>query len=515
MHHALLHHRADLTTIATWAMFSRGLEPEFPASVLQQLDTITGPAQEADSHIHDLTDLPWCSIDNDDSRDLDQLTVGEALPHGRVRLWVAVADVDALVVQGSPIDAHARLNTTSVYTSARVFPMLPERLCHDLTSLNPDAQRLAVVCEMDFSEDGLLTGFRLYRARVRNKAQLAYDAVSAWIEDRGELPAAAVRVEGMDAQLHLQDTLAQKLRVLRRAQGSLEFETFQPHALFEGERITDIRLQAHNRARQLIEEFMIATNGCTARFLAEQGKASLRRVVRSPERWLRIVQVAQDYGVTLPQTPDARALEAFLAQQHQLDPLRFPDLSLVIVKLMGSGEYIVEEPHGEPTGHFGLAVQDYMHSTAPNRRYPDLITQRLIKAALAGSKPPYSKSELVELAYHCTAQEDAAQKVERQVRKSEAALLLHHRIGQRFDGLVTGINTSGSWVRIFSPPAEGRLIGPLPELKVGQTLQVKLVSTSVERGFIDFSIASPCESIHHLPHPLAQGSLPAQQALRQ
>ena len=294
---------------------------------------------------------------------------------------MAVADVDALVRKDSPIDAHARHNTTSVYTSARVFPMLPERLCHDLTSLNPGTDRLAVVCEMDFSDDALLTGFALYRARVRNKAQLAYDAVSAWLEDQGELPAAAARVAGMEAQLHLQDALAQKLRVLRRAQGSLELETFQPHALFDGERITDIRLQMHNRARQLIEEFMIATNGCTARFLAEQGTPSLRRVVRSPERWLRIVEVAQALGVALPKTPDARALEAFLARQHRQDPLRFPDLSLVIVKLMGSGEYVVEEPQGEPIGHFGLAVQDYMHSTAPNRRYPDLVTQRLLKAA--------------------------------------------------------------------------------------------------------------------------------------
>ena len=489
MRRALAHHRTDLTTIATWAMFSRGLQPEFPPAVQQQLTRLTGPAQEADSRIRDLTALPWCSIDNDDSRDLDQLTVGEALPHGRARLFVAVADVDALVKKGSPIDAHARLNTTSVYTSARVFPMLPERLCHDLTSLNPDADRLALVCEMEFSEDGLLTKDLIYRARVRNKAQLAYDAVAAWIEAKGELPAAAHRVSGMDVQLRLQDALAQKLRVLRRAEGSLEFETFQPRALFDGERITDIRLQPQNRARQLIEEFMIATNGCTARFLAAQGTASLRRVVRSPERWLRIVEVAQDYGVALPKAPDAKALEAFLARQHRLDPLRFPDLSLVIVKLMGSGEYVVERPQGEPIGHFGLAVQDYMHSTAPNRRYPDLITQRLLKAALAGEKPPYSLAELVELADHCTAQEDAAQKVERQVRKSEAALLLHDRIGQRFDALVTGINPSGTWVRIFEPPAEGRLMGDLPELRVGQLLRVKLVSTSVERGFIDFVLA--------------------------
>lgn len=489
MRHVLSNHRTNLSTIAAWAMFSRGLEPEFPDAALKQLSQFSGPAQEADSSIRDLTGLPWCSIDNDDSRDLDQLTAIQPLNKGAMRVFVAVADVDGLVKKGSPIDEHARLNTTAVYTSARVFFMLPERLCTDLTSLNPDENRLAVVNEMTFSDDGILVESSIYRAVVRNKCKLAYDAVSAWIEGEGELPEPARCVVGMNTQLRMQDELAQKLRVLRRAQGSLEFETFQPRALFEGDRITDIRQQPQNRARQLIEELMIATNGCTARFLATQGSASLRRVVRSPERWLRIVEVAQDYGTALPHEPDGQALETFLAEQHKADPLRFPDLSLVIVKLMGSGEYVVERPHGPPIGHFGLAVQDYMHSTAPNRRYPDLITLRLLKAALAGTKPPYTDDELDALAAHCTAQEDAAQKVERQVRKSEAALLLHDRIGQRFDGLITGTGEKGTWVRIFTPPAEGRLKGELPTVRVGQKVRVRLVSTSVERGFVDFVMA--------------------------
>lgn len=486
MRRVLSNHRADLSTIASLAMFSRGLEPEFPDAVQKQLSRISAAASESDPSIRDLTGLPWCSIDNDDSRDLDQLTAIEPLVKGEVRVFVAVADVDALVKKGSAIDAHARHNTTSVYTSARVFPMLPERLSTDLTSLNPDADRLALVNQMDFSDDGILVSSSICRAVVRNKVQLAYDAVSAWIEGDTELPEAARQIRGMNTQLRLQDELAQKLRVLRRAQGSLEFETFQPRALFEGDRIADIRQQPQNRARQLIEEFMIATNGCTARFLAAQGSASLRRVVRSPERWLRIAEVAQTYGTTLPRQPDGKALEAFLAERHQADPLRFPDLSLVIVKLMG---YVVERPAGPPIGHFGLAVQDYMHSTAPNRRFPDLITLRLLKAALAGVQSPYSDDELDALALHCTGQEDAAKKVERQVRKSEAALLLHERIGQRFDALVTGTGDKGSWVRIFEPPAEGRLKGDLPALRVGQSLRVKLVSTSVERGFIDFVLA--------------------------
>ena len=488
MRHTLSNHRADLSTIASWAMFSRGLLPEFSAAVKRQVSALKGPALESGDDIRDLTHLLWCSIDNDDSRDLDQLTCIEPLRQGQVRVLVAIADVDALVKKDSPIDQHARANTTSVYTSAVVFPMLPERLCTDLTSLNPDVDRMALVNDMTFSEDGILVNASIYRARVRNKAQLAYDAVSAWIDGTGELPEAARRVPGMHTQLRLQDELAQKLRVLRRAEGSLEFETFQPKALFEGDRIADIRQQVQNRARQLIEEFMIVTNGCTARFLATHGQVSLRRVVRSPERWMRIVQVAQEYGVDLPHEPDGQALEAFLASQHQLDPLRFPDLSLVIIKLMGSGEYVVERSHSPQAGHFGLAVRDYMHSTAPNRRFPDLITLRLIKAVLAGTRAPYASSELDELAAHCTAQEDAAQKVERQVRKSEAALLLHACIGQRFDGVITGSGDKGTWVRIFQPPAEGRLIQAPSRLKVGQAVKVQLVSTSVERGFIDFAL---------------------------
>jgi exoribonuclease II len=488
MNHALTNHRTNLATIAAWAMFSRGLEPEFPRAVQQQVAQLQGPAVETGPGIYDLTRSLWFSIDNDDSRDLDQLSLSEPLPGGGLRIFVAVADVDALVKKGTPVDAHAQLNTTSVYTSARIFPMLPERLSTDLTSLNQDEDRLAIVSEMDFSVDGALVRSTIYRALVRNKAQLAYDAVSAWMEGESDLPEAARRVAGVEAQLRAQDSMAQKMRLLRRAEGSLEFETFQPRAQFDGERITGIGQQLQNRARQLIEELMIATNGCTARYLAAQGGVALRRVVRSPERWLRIVEVAQGYGVHLPEQPDGKALEAFLARQHREDPLRFPDLSLVIVKLMGSGEYVVERPSGPPIGHFGLAVRDYMHSTAPNRRFPDLITLRLLKAALSGAKPPYSVAELAELAMHCTAQEDAAQKVERQMRKSEAALLLHSRIGQRFDGLVTGVSDSGVWVRIFEPPVEGRLMGDLPELKVGKSVRVRLVSTSVERGFIDFAL---------------------------
>lgn len=490
MHTNHPHHRSDLVRLAIRAMSERGLEPEFSRRVEQQLAAITGPGRESGAAIHDLRDLLWCSLDNDDSLDLDQLTACEVLDHGTVRLWVAIADVDALVKKGTPIDEHALINTTSVYTSARIFPMLPERLSTDLTSLNFDEDRLALVTEMVFNADASLAGATVYRARVRNKAKLAYDAVSAWIDGDSALPAAAAAVPGIEAQLRTQDLLAQQLRVRRHLAGSLELETFQPRAVFDGEQVVDIRQQVQNRARQLIEEVMIATNGCTARYLATKGGASLRRVVRSPERWLRIVALAEEYGETLPADPDSKALEAFLAKRHQADPLRFPDLSLVIVKLMGSGEYVVETPGGPPIGHFGLAVRDYTHSTAPNRRFPDLITSRLLKAALLDKPPPYSNAELGELAAHCTQQEDAAQKVERRMRKSEAALLLESRIGQRFDAIVTGSTTDGIWVRIFSPPADGKLVRGATSLKVGDKLHVKLVATNVERGFIDFVTAA-------------------------
>ena len=480
--------RSDLVRIATEVMSERGLEPEFAAGVQQQLSLIAGPATDAGSRIRDLTALLWCSLDNDDSLDLDQLTVCELLADGAVKILVAVSDVDALVKKGSAIDEHAWINTTSVYTSARVFPMLPVRLSTDLTSLNPGQDRLAVVTEMTVAADASITHSTLYRATVRNQAKLAYDAVAAWIDGVGALPEAARAVPGLDLQLRTQDAVAQRLRAKRQAQGALQFETFQPRAVFEGERVVDIEQQVQNRARQLIEELMVATNECTARFLASGGGASLRRVVRSPERWLRIAEVAKSFGESLPNEPSSLALAEFLARRHQADPLRFPDLSLVIVKLMGRGEYVVEHPGATPIGHFGLALRDYTHSTAPNRRFPDLITSRMLKGMLAGTQPPYSLAELEALALHCTQQEDAAQKVERRVRKSEAALLLESHVGQQFDAIVTGRSISDTWVRIFTPPVEGKLVARVPTLEVGQRIRVKLVSTDVGRGFVDFVV---------------------------
>ena len=482
------HHysRKDIARIATNAMVERGLEPEFSPAVIKQLDKINAPGEDQDPNIFDLTDLLWCSLDNDDSRDLDQLTVAEELKNGLIKIFVAIADVDAVVKKDTPIDQHAKMNAASIYTSARIFPMLPEKLSTNLTSLNPDEDRLAIVVEMVIDKEGFVTSPHVYRAKVRNKAQLAYDAISDWIDGKIPPPEALAKVNGMAEQLQIQDKTAQVIRKRRRAQGSLDLEIFEPKAIFEGERVVGIVQQVQNRGRQLIEEFMIATNECTAKFLAAQGHSSLRRVVRSPEKWLRIVELAKRYGESLPSQPNSKALSIFLARQHQSDPIRFPDLSLVIVKLMGSGEYVVERPNAEPVGHFGLAVRDYTHSTAPNRRYPDLITLRMIKSALQQKKPAYSNDELELLAAHCSSQEDAARKVERRVRKSEAALVLSSHINQTFDAIVTGKSITATWVRIFDMPVEGMLSDGLPDLEVGRKLRVKLVSTNVEKGFIDF-----------------------------
>ena len=482
------HHysRKDIARIATHAMVERGLEPEFSPAVMQQVDKINAPGEDLDPNIFDLTELLWCSLDNDDSRDLDQLTVAEELKNGLIKIFVAIADVDAVVKKDTPIDQHAKMNAASIYTSARIFPMLPEKLSTNLTSLNPDEDRLAIVVEMVIDNEGFVTSPHVYRAKVRNKAQLAYDAISDWIDGKIPPPEALAKVKGMAEQLQIQDKTAQIIRKRRRAQGSLELEIFEPKAIFEGEKVVGIVQQVQNRGRQLIEEFMIATNECTAKFLAVQGHSSLRRVVRSPEKWLRIVELAKRYGESLPSQPNSKALSIFLARQHQSDPIRFPDLSLVIVKLMGSGEYVVERPNAEPVGHFGLAVRDYTHSTAPNRRYPDLITLRMIKSALQQKKPAYSNDELELLADHCSNQEDAARKVERRVRKSEAALVLSSHINQTFDAIVTGKSITATWVRIFDMPVEGLLSDGMPDLEVGRKLRVKLVSTNVEKGFIDF-----------------------------
>jgi ribonuclease R len=486
------HHRAILQNIAHRAMLERGLLPDFSAAALAELDRIQSPvikegAPVSTQHqVRDMRNLLWASIDNDDSRDLDQLTVAEAMPSDKVKILVAIADVDTVVKKGSAIDEHAHTNTTSVYTAAEIFPMLPEKISTDVTSLNYEEDRLAIIVEMVIGADGAVVDSNIYRAWVRNHAKLAYNSLAAWLEGHGDIPGAVAAVKGLEENLRLQDKVAQRMKNLRHIHGALTLETIEAKPVFDGDQIQALEIEEKNRAKEIIEDFMIAANGVTARYLSARKFPSIRRVVRTPRRWERIVEIADEHGSKLPGTPDSKALEEFLIQEKAADPLRFPDLSLAVIKLLGNGEYIAELPEGVAPGHFGLAVKDYAHSTAPNRRYPDLLTQRLLKAVLEGQPVPYSKEELDVLAAHCTAAEDAANKVERQVGKSAAALLLEARIGEQFDSIVTGASEKGTWVRLLSLPVEGKLVQGFAGIDVGDRIRVQLIETNVERGYIDF-----------------------------
>jgi exoribonuclease-2 len=434
-----------------------------------------------------MRDLPWCSIDNDDSLDLDQLSVSAPGPDGATRILVAIADVDALVARDGAIDARARQNTTSVYTPACIFPMLPERLSTNLSSLAFGQDRAAIVVDMLVDAHGLVVESEVYRAIVRNQAKLAYNSVAAWLEGQAPVPRAVASVAGMEEQVRTQDAVAQRLRRSRVERGALDFQTIETRPVFDGDTVRDLAVERDNRARDLIEDFMIAANGATARFLDAKGFPSIRRVVRSPERWDRLEALAAQYGDHLPAEPDSRALADFLARRRAADPVRYPDVSLAVIKLLGAGEYALDPPGEGAPGHFGLAVKDYAHSTAPNRRFPDLLTQRLIKAAAAGAKVPYSEEGLDEIARHCTDMEDEAHKVERLVKKAAAALCLESRVGETFDAIVTGAAKKGTWVRIFHPPIEGRLEQGFAGLDVGDRLRVRLIHTDVQRGYIDFA----------------------------
>jgi VacB/RNase II family 3'-5' exoribonuclease len=483
-----------LRSIARQAMLERGLLPDFSAAALSQANA---PAPAANSlgaaarpgeatTIRDLRDRPWISIDNDDSRDLDQLSVTEALADGASRVLVAIADVDSRVPRDSPIDQHARQNTTSVYTAARIFPMLPERLSTDLTSLGEDQERVALVVDMVIDAGGNVTDSDIYGARVINKAKLAYPSVAAWLDGKGPQPPRVAGTPAIAEQLRLQDSVAQALGRVRHARGALTLQTLETHARFEGDTLSELVPDTKNRAADLIENLMIAANTVAARWLRSRGFAPIRRILRTPRRWDRIVALALEQGEKLPPQPDAPALNAFLEKRHRSDPDHFADLSLSVIKCLGRGEYELESD-GQVPGHFALAIGDYLHSTAPNRRFPDLLNQRLIKAALAGHSAPYAGEELRSLAAHCTRQEDQAAKVERRVAKSAAALLLQSQIGAVFDAIVTGASDKGTWARVVRPPVEGRIVEAFAGLEVGERVRVKLLHTDVARGFIDFA----------------------------
>lgn len=476
----------DLTDIAKRSMLEKKLLPDFPEAVLNELENIEGPAKPDSPHIRDMRNLMWFSLDNDNSKDLDQITFAEKKEDQTYKIYVAVADVDSLVKKGSAIDEYAETNTTSVYTPTKIFAMLPEKLSTDFTSLNENQERLAIVSEVDVSSEGELSNYLVYRAVVKNYAKLAYNGISDWIDGISAVPDHIAKNPEMQAQVKLQDQIAHLLRKYRHQQGALTLQTIEPQAILQDEKVVDVVSVVKNRGRDLIEDFMICANRSSVSFLNTQKIPSLRRVVRIPKRWDRIIEVAKELGETLPAEPDAKALDEFLMKRHQIDPEHFPDLSLTIIKLLGNGEYVVQYPDEEPIGHFSLAVKNYTHSTAPNRRYPDLITQRLIKAAIEGQPRPYQDKELEALAQQCTQKEDDAERVERKMKKVAACVLLSSKINQTFDAIVTGTGPKGTWVRVLQPPVDGKLVTGFEHVDVGDKIKVKLVHVDIEKGFIDF-----------------------------
>ena len=479
----------DLPALAREEMIAHGFTPDFSPEVQRQVAALHAhPAQPApDGAVRDLRSLLWSSIDNDTSRDLDQIEVAERLANGDIRIRIGIADVDGDVPKGSPIDAHAAANCTTVYTGVKNFPMLPDDLSTDLTSLNEHADRLSVVVELTVAADGSVLDGTAYRAVVRNAAQLAYSSVGPWLEQgNGQAPAKVAASPDLQAQLRLQDEAAQKLRAQRHRLGALDLDRSETEPILSDGHVTGIKPRFHNRASELIEDFMVAANGVIARLLRDHRIPSIRRVVKTPERWDRIVELAARTGDSLPPDPDSGALNGFLSKQRAADPVHYADLSLAVVKLMGPGEYVLERPGGPQVGHFALAVQDYTHSTAPNRRFADLVTQRLVKAVLAQQSSPYGDAELDGIARNCTLREDAERKVERAMSKRIAAVAMHGRIGEVFPAVVTGVTPKGTFVRALSPPVEGRLMRGEHGLDVGDQIRVKLLNTDPQRGFIDF-----------------------------
>ena len=483
----------NLVAAAHASMIDHGFNPDFPQGVDSELAAIqansSASASTTPASAKDLRELLWSSIDNDTSKDLDQIEWAELLPDGRIRVLVGVADVDSRVAKGTVIDSHARSETTSVYTGVKVFPMLPTELSEGITSLNENEDRAAIVIEFKVDAQGNASDGAAYRALVRNQAQLAYNSVGAWLEGKGPLPAKVAANPQLAAQLKLQDKAAQAMEGSRFQHGALDLETIETRPVTLGGDVIELARLQKNRATSLIEEFMVAANGVMARTLDSARVASIRRVVRTPKRWERIVELADSLGTTLPAEPDSKALNDFLLAQKGKDPDRFPDLSLAVIKLLGPGEYVLVKPSDPPIGHFGLAVQDYTHSTAPNRRFPDMVAQRLLKALLGKRAQPYSEDDLNAIAQRCTEMENAARKVEREMAKRIAAVVLHPRIGQNFRAVVTGVNQYGTFVRALDPHVEGMLVRGGHGLDVGDRLTVKLINTDPQHGFIDFAAA--------------------------
>jgi exoribonuclease-2 len=480
--------RVDLQAMAKQIMLEHGFEPDFSDAVEKQMASIQPQRSEAASKgARDLRGLLWSSIDNDTSRDLDQIEIVEQLSNGAVKVMIGIADVDAFVPKACPIDDHAAKETTTVYTGVRNFPMLPEALSTGVSSLLESQDRLAMVIEFVAAADGTVNSGTVYRALVQNKAQLTYGGIGAWLEGLAPPPAKVAASSDLMAQLKIQSQVAQALKKERYSHGALNIDTNEVHPILLNDKVVDVAKQEKNLATELIEDFMVAANGVVARLLLNV--SSLRRVVKTPERWDRIVQLAAAHGDRLPPAPDSKALNDFLLLQKQADPDHFADLSLAVIKLIGPGEYVLERPGDPEMGHFGLAVQDYTHSTAPNRRFADVVTQRLLKAQIAGAPNPYSDGELQSIARNCTQKENDARKVEREMTKRLAAVVMSDRIGEVFDAIVTGVTTQGTFVRVLKPRLEGLLEQGRQGLDVGDKLRVRLTRTDIQRGYIDFARA--------------------------
>jgi len=478
----------DLQATAKQIMQEHGFNPDFPPQVAQQLASLKQPTQNsADGNLRDLRHLLWSSIDNDTSRDLDQIEAAEPATDGNVKIMIGIADVDAYVAKQTPIDQHAACETTTVYTGVRNFPMLPEELSTGVTSLLENQDRACIVIEFVVDSEGNLKSSDVYRALVSNKAQLQYNSVGAWLEGTAPAPPKVAGSSELQQQLKMQDTVAQKLKQQRYQHGALNLQTDEVHPLVLNNQVVDVVNQQKNRATELIEDFMVAANGVVARLL--ENVDSLRRIVRTPKRWDRIVQLAATKGEKLPAQPDSKALNDFLLRRKAADPDHFADVSLAVIKLIGPGEYVLERAGESSQGHFGLAVQDYTHSTAPNRRFADVVTQRLIKALLVGQKNSYSTDELTAIASNCTLKEDAARKVEREMSKRLAAVAMQNRIGEVFDAIVTGKTDHGTFVRVMQPHIEGLLAQGQQGLDVGDRLRARLLRTDVQKGYIDFARA--------------------------
>src|ERR1700744_5866418 len=482
-------HHFNLQAAARECMLEHGFQPDFSKPVQDEIHALqTNPHKvNAVPDVRDLRESLWSSIDNDTSRDLDQIEVSKEMDNGTVRIQIAIADVDAYVPAGSAIDKHAAQQTATIYTGVHNFSMLPEELSTGVTSLLEGQERLSVIYEFSVDADGCVSAHDIYRATVVNRAQLAYPSVGAWLQTKKDAPSKVAASAELQKQLLLQNRVAQLLRKERYRRGALNLETIETHPLVVGNQLVNIETQQRSLATDLIEDFMIAANEVVAKSLEQAHYSSIRRVVKTPKRWDRIVELAAQFGTKLPGEPDSKALQDFLCERRTTDPEHFPDLSLAVIKLLGSGEYVLERDGESAQGHFGLAVQDYTHSTAPNRRYADLVTQRLLKAMLAKQKSPYSDDALAAIAQQCTKQENAARKVEREMGKRIAAVVMRNRIGQTFSAIVTGVNEHGSFVRTKNPHVEGMLVRGQKGVDVGDKINVTLVRTDPERGYIDFA----------------------------